>query len=142
MRTVIAPLAPEVKAQIRALAPAVDSDIARRFIRRLRLEPLLGSRVIRGALAHWEARRIYFDHDSNPEDLLRSRRVATRCGNDDLAEGPRYRIVYQAREAPASEIRLIIVLAVRLGHAQPPSRCAYDLAEDHLRRLVIERSER
>lgn len=141
MRTVIAPLTDEVTAQICALEPEL-AEIARRFIRRLRLEPLLGPRLARGALAYWEARRIYFDRDSVPGDLLRSRRVSARRGNEDLAEGPRYRIIYQAREAPACGIRLIVVLAVGLGHVQPPRRSAYDLAEAHLHRLMTGRSER
>jgi hypothetical protein len=141
VRTVIAPLAPEVEAQIDALGGTLGG-IARRYIRRLALEPLLGSPVNRGRLASTRARRIRFDRDDRPEDLLRSRRVASRRGDQDLCEGPQYRIVYLAREAPGAGVRLIVILAVGKGHARPPDRDAYQLAETHVHRLRIERSDR
>lgn len=141
MRTVIAPLALEVEEQIDALGPALG-EIAQRYIRRLRLEPSLGGLVKRGPLAALPARRVYFDREDCPEDLLRSRRVASRRGDQDPSAGPRYRIVYLAREAPTTGVRLIVILAIAKGHVQPPDRDAYQLAEAQVRRLRIERRDR
>jgi hypothetical protein len=98
VRTIIAPLHPEVEAELRAL-DRKRADIARRYIRRLRLEPDLGVPVDRGLLAEHGCRRIYFDHDDQPDDLFGARRPPARHGNQDLGEGPRWRIVYWTRPA-------------------------------------------
>ena len=62
MRTVIAPLGDEVEADLAALERRLE-NIARRYVRRLALEPYLGGRVPRGVLAETGARRVYFDAD-------------------------------------------------------------------------------
>jgi hypothetical protein len=77
VRTVIAPLPREVQAQIDALDRRL-AGIARRYIRRLALEPQLGAPVCRGPLAGFGVRRVYFDSCSVPGDLLRSRAPAAR----------------------------------------------------------------
>jgi hypothetical protein len=50
VRTIVAPLADEVEAQLRDL-DAQAERVARRYIRRLWLEPYLGAPVERGLLA-------------------------------------------------------------------------------------------
>ena len=135
MRTIIAPLHPEVEAELRAL-DRKRADIARRYIRRLRLEPDLGVPVDRGLLAEHGCRRIYFDHDDEPDDLFGARRPPARHGNQDLGEGPRWRIVYWTRPALRSGVRLVVVLAVGRGHARPPVESAYETARRRLEPLV------
>ena len=68
MQTVIVPHEPEVRQQLDALSPRLR-EIARRYIERLRLEPFLGHRLERGLLATEEARAVYFDSDSRPDDF-------------------------------------------------------------------------
>jgi hypothetical protein len=135
VRTVIAPLLPKVESELAALDVRLE-DIARRYIRRLALEPLLGSLVTRGPLATMGARRIYFDRDDRPDDLFRSRRTAARRGDQDPAAGPRWRIVYWIGEATRSQIRIVVILAVGRGHADPPHPNAYQLAAQRLRALT------
>lgn len=135
MRTVIAPLLPEVEAELAALDARLE-DVARRYIRRLALEPLLGSVVCRGPLGTVGARRIYFDRDNRPDDLFRSRRPAARRGDQDPGEGPPWRIVYWIGEAQRSQTRIVVILAVGRGHAAPPSPDAYQLATRRLRALT------
>jgi hypothetical protein len=127
VRTVIAPLPREVDAQIDALDRRL-ADIARRYIRRLALEPQLGAPVCRGPLTAFDVRRVYFDTCSVPSDLLRSRAPGARRGNQDLAAGPRWRIVYWAEEAPRAGVRLIVILAVGEAHPRPPQPSVYELA--------------
>lgn len=134
MRTIIAPLHPEVEAELGAL-DRKRADIARRYIRRLRLEPDLGVPVDRGLLAEHGCRRIYFDHDDQPDELFGARRPPARHGNQDLGEGPRWRIVYWTRPALRSGVRLVVVLAVG-RHARPPVESAYETALRRLEPLV------
>ncbi len=68
MRTIVAPLGCEVETQLSEL-DAQLGRLARRYIRRLRLEPYLGVPVARGTLAEHGCRRIYFDRDDQPERL-------------------------------------------------------------------------
>ena len=133
MQTVIAPHEPEVTAQLEALPPRLR-EIAQRYIARLRFEPLLGHRLERGLLATEGARAVYFDRDSRPDDLFGARRPPRRRGSDDLAEGPRYRVVYIPIEARAAELRVIVVLAVGAAH-DDPSRDVYIEAERVARRV-------
>jgi hypothetical protein len=131
VRTVIAPLLPEVEAELRALDGRLE-DVARRYVRRLALEPLLGSVVPRGPLATVGARRIYFARDNQPDDLFGSRRPPARRGDQDPGEGPGWRIVYWVAEAQRAQTRIIVILAVGRGHARPPSANAYELATRRL----------
>ena len=137
MQTVIAPHEPEVRQQLDVLSPRLR-EIARRYIERLRLEPFLGHRLQRGLLATERARAVYFDRDSRPDDLFGGRRPARRRGNDDLAEGPRFRVVYVPIEARAAELRLIVVLAVGAAH-DDPARDVY-LAAERIARRVFRRN--
>ena len=97
MRTLIAPLSDEVGQQLAALDPW-RRELARRYIRRLALEPYLGYPLTRGWLARERCRAVRFDRDSDPDDLFGSRPTARRRGNQDLSAGPRWRIVYWMRE--------------------------------------------
>jgi hypothetical protein len=132
---VIAPLPLEVESELAALDARLE-DIARRYIRRPALEPLLGSVAARGPSATMGARRIYFDRDDRPEDLFRSRRPAARRGDQDPSEGPAWRIVYWMPEASRSEVRLVVTLAVAAGHAKPPGQNACELAAGRLERWI------
>ena len=135
MRTVIAPLHPEVQKELRALDRR-RAQIARRYIRRLALEPYLGARVERGLLAEYGCRRIHFDRHDRPDDLFGARRPSKRRGDEDLSEGPGWRIVYWLPEAPRSQIRLVVILAVAAGHTRPPDLNAYELASRRLEALI------
>ena len=78
MRTVIAPLRPEVQEEL----PALDrsrAHIARGYIRRLAIVPYVGARVERGLLAEYGCRRIHFDRHDRPDDLFGTRRPAKRA---------------------------------------------------------------
>lgn len=133
MRTIVAPLAPEVLTELHAL-DRKRAEIARRYIRRLRLEPDLGRPIKRGALARLDGRRVYFDADDNPDDLFGNRPAARRRGNQDLGEGPQWRIVYVTRTAPRSELRVIVVLAVGQAHPPRSQPTVYELAAQRLER--------
>jgi hypothetical protein len=133
VRTVIAPLGREVEAQLATLDPRL-AGIARRFIRRLALEPQLGHPVSRGLLGSVEARAIYLDRQSRPEDLFGGRRPARRAGDQDLAEGPRWRVVYALLEATRADVRVVVVLAVGRAHTAPGQDDVYLAAERLLRR--------
>ena len=135
MRTVIAPLGQQVAAQLAALDPRL-AGIARRYIRRLALEPQLGAPVTRGPLAAFRVRRVYFDERSAPGDLSRSRAPAARRGDQDLAAGPRWRIVYWLEEAPSAGVRLIVILAVGEAHPRPAQASVYELAWTRLAALL------
>src|SRR3954462_15025285 len=97
------PARAEVRRQLDAL-PARLREIAQRYVARLRFEPFLGHRLERGLLATEAARAVYFARDSRPDDLFGARRPPRRRGNEDLAEGPRFRVVYIPIEARATEL--------------------------------------
>lgn len=134
MRTVIAPLAPEVVAQLEALDPGLGR-VARGYMARLRLEPLLGHRLDRGLLADAGVRAVYFDRHDRPEDLLGATALAKRGGGQDLSAGPRYRVVYEVLEARRAEVRVVRVLGVGRAHTDPGTDDIYIQAERLLRRL-------
>ena len=139
MRTVIAPLLPEVKADLAALAPRLG-DIARRYIRRLALEPYLGYRLQRGRLAEEQCRAVRFNEDHRPADLFGPRHRSPRRGGQDPGEaGPRWRIVYWPAQTPDRELRLIVVLAIGIAHPKPGQRSAFELAEQLLNTIHKER---
>jgi hypothetical protein len=135
VRTLVAPLGSGVEAQLRALDRR-RADVARRYIRRLALEPLLGAPVTCGPLTGHPVRRVYFDADSAPGDLLRSRAPAARRGDQDPAAGPRWRIVYWMREAPTASVRLIVILAIGEAHPDPPTSTVYELAWTRLQAML------
>ena len=135
MRTLIAPLPPEVQRELGVLDRRRE-QIARRYIRRLALEPYLGARVERGLLAEYGCRRIHFDRHDRPDDMFGAHRPSKRRGDEDLGKGPAWRIVYWLPEAPQADIRLAVVLAVAPGHTKPPDPNAYELASRRLEALI------
>jgi hypothetical protein len=137
VRTVIAPLHPDVQAQLRALDRR-RAEIARRYIRRLALQPHLGYPLQRGALAGERCRAVRFDRGDDPDDLFGNRRRATRAGDEDPARGPRWRIIYWVRDTPNRRLRLVIVLAVGVAHPDPATPSAFDLAGRLLKTLIKE----
>ena len=139
MRTIVAPLAVDVRAELEGL-PRRLRPIAQRYVKRLRLEPDLGAPAGRGLLADHRCRRVYFDASSKPDDLFGASAVRARRGDQDAGEGPKWRIVYSVREAPNAGVRLIVILAVGEGHPAPGRRSAYELAETRLRRIEGRRS--
>jgi hypothetical protein len=139
VRTLIAPLHREVEAQLRGLDRR-RAGIARRYIRRLALEPHLGHRLARGRLAEEQCRAVRFDHDDRPEEMFGPRHRSPRRGDEDPGEaGPRWRIVYWAAETPDRELRVIVVLAVGIAHPKPGQRSAFELAERLLNTIQKER---
>ncbi|MGI8412225.1 MAG: hypothetical protein ACR2LV_05035 [Solirubrobacteraceae bacterium] len=134
MRTVIAPLHREVEQQLLAL-DRKRGEIARLYIRRLALEPYKGHGLTRGVFVSAQCRAVYFDLGSRPKDLFGEVRELRR-GNQDLSEGPRYRVVYRLLEARRSEIRVVQVLGVGRAHAQPGELDVYVAAAGLLGRLV------
>jgi hypothetical protein len=135
VRTLIAPLHPEVQRELGALDRR-RAQIARQYIRRLALEPYHGTPVDRGLLAEYGCRRIRFDRHDRPDDLFGARRPAKRRGDQDLSEGPGWRIVYWLLEARQSQIRVVVILAVAAGHTTPPDLNAYELASRRLEPLI------
>jgi hypothetical protein len=135
VRTVIAPLLPEVEAELLALDARLQ-QIARGYVRRLALEPYLGPTARRGALATMGVRRIYFGRGDQPGQLLGRLKSGARPGHADPASGPQWRIVYLVREATRSDVRLIVNLAIGEAHSSQP-----DVYERATRRaLKIRRS--
>jgi hypothetical protein len=135
VRTMIAPLDPEVEAELAGLDGRLE-NIARRYVRRLVLQPFLGGGVSRGELADVGSRRVYFDVDDRPDDLFGARAACKRRGDESVDEGPRWRIIYWVGEAARSDLRVIVILAVGKGHPTPGWGSAYDLAKRRLRRLI------
>lgn len=133
MRTVIAPLHPEVDAQLGAL-DAKRGAIARRYVARLALEPYLGHRLTRGVLASEECRAVYFDRSSRPDDLFGGSRPARR-GSEDPSAGPAYRVVYRLLEARRTGVRVVQVLGVGRAHVIPGETDIYTAAAQLLERL-------
>ena len=138
MRTLIAPLDPGVESQLRGL-DRKRAEIARRYIRRLALEPHLGYPLRRGRLAGERCRAVRFDRGDDPDDLFGRRPRATRTGNQDPSLGPGWRIVYWVRETPDRRLRVIVVLAVGIAHPNPGAPSAFDLASSMLQTLIKER---
>lgn len=134
MRTLIAPLAPEVEQQLAALSRR-RQEIGRRYIRRLALDPYLGYQLQRGLLAQEECRAVRFDRDSDPDDLFGARPTASRRGDQDPSAGPRWRVVYWMRETIDQQLRLIVVLAVGIAHPQPGQSSVFEAAERQLTAL-------
>jgi hypothetical protein len=134
VRTVIARLEPEVERQLDALDKRL-AGIARRYIARLRLEPYLGHRLTRGLLASQQCRAVYFDRQSRPDDLFGNEGVRRRRGDEDLAAGPAWRVVYRLLEARRSDVRVVQVLAVGRAHVEPGQQDVYAAATRLLRRL-------
>ena len=122
-----------MEAELEAL-DAWLADIARRYIRRLALEPQLGHPLTRGYLASRAVRAVYFDRSSDPDDLF-GRRRPRRAGDQDLAAGPRWRVVYRAAETRDGELRVIVLLGVGVAHPPPGAESIYVAAERLLRRL-------
>ncbi len=119
MRTVVAPLAPEVRAQLEGLDGQLRA-VAEDYIERLRLEPYLGHVLVRGLLGWVRARAVYVDRDDRPERVLGGdQRGRLRVAGEDACKGPRWRVVYRVREAPGAGVRVVQVLAVGVGHAEP-----------------------
>ena len=138
MRTVIAPLHPEVEAELAALDARLQ-DVARRYIRRLAVEPYLGYPVGRGSLGTARCRAVRFDHGDDPGDLFGSRRRASRAGDEDPSRGPRWRIVYWVRETRDRRLRIVVVLGVGVAHPQPGQRSAFELAARLLQTITKEK---
>ena len=138
MRTLIAPLGPGVESQLRGL-DRKRAEIARRYIRRLTLEPYLGYPLRRGRLAGERCRAVRFDRGDDPDDLFGRRPRTTRTGNQDPSLGPGWRIVYWVRETPDRRLRVIVVLAVGIAHPNPGAPSAFDLATSMLQTLTKER---
>jgi hypothetical protein len=118
LRTVIAPLFPEVEQQLAALDRRLEG-IARRYIARLGWQPFLGDRMRRGRLASERCRAVRFDRDDRPEAPFVAQRARLREAGEQPEEGPRYRIVYWGCEAPDGRIVLVVVLAVGIAHPAP-----------------------
>ena len=119
MRTIVAPLAPEIAAQLDGLDDQLRK-VAEGYIARLRLEPYLGRVVAHGLLSELGARAVLFGRDSRPDRLLSEQhRGRLRVAGEDPSKGPRWRVVYVIREAPDAGVRVIVVLAIGLGHADP-----------------------
>ena len=137
MRTVIAPLHPEVEAELAALDARLQ-DVARRYIRRLAVEPYLGYPVGRGSLGTARCRAVRFDHGDDPGDLFGSRGgpVGRRRGS---SRGPRWRIVYWVRETRDRRLRIVVVLGVGVAHPQPGQRSAFELAARLLQTITKEK---
>lgn len=140
MRTVVAPLAPEIDAQLAGLDASLRK-VAEGYIARLRMEPFLGHLLRRGLLGRAGARAVYFDRDSRPGELLGEHRGPLRLASEDPAEGPRYRVVYRIREAPKAHVRVVQLLAVGLGHTEPGVDDAYQDA-DRLLAALLEHERR
>jgi hypothetical protein len=134
VRTAIARLEPEVEQQLDALDKRL-AGIARRYIARLRLEPFLGHRLTRGLLASQQCRAVYFDRHSRPDDLFGSGAVRRRRGDEDLAAGPEWRVVYRLLEAKRSDVRVVQVLAVGRAHVEPGRDDTYAAATRVLNRV-------
>jgi hypothetical protein len=134
VRTVIAPLPREIEAQIDALDRRL-AGIARRYIRRLALEPQLGHPLTRGYLASRGVRAVYFDRASRPDDLFGARRPQRRRRDQDACDGPRWRVVYRAAQTRDGQLRVIVVLGVGVAHPKPGEESIYAAAERLLRRL-------
>ena len=133
----IAPLPPEVEHELAGMDRRLQG-IARRYIRRLALEPYLGYRLQRGRLARENCRAVRFDRGDNPNHLFAGKPHPARVGDQDPDRGPRWRIVYWVRETADREIRVVVILAVGIAHPQPGHASAFELADRTLKTRVKE----
>jgi hypothetical protein len=133
----ITPFFSEVEQQLAGLDRRRE-QIARRYIRRLALQPYLGYRMRHGQLADERCRALRFDIHDNPNDLLGGKPRAMRAGDDDLSRGPRWRIVYWVRETRDREIRVIVILAVGIAHPKSGRVSVFDHAAETLKTRVKE----
>jgi 2,4-dienoyl-CoA reductase-like NADH-dependent reductase (Old Yellow Enzyme family) len=98
-------------------------------------QPFLGYRMQRGRLASERCRAVRFDRDDRPEAPFVAQRARLRDAGEQPEDGPRYRIVYWARETPDGRIVLVVVLAVGIAHPAPERPSVFDLAEETLNRV-------
>ena len=132
VRTIVAPLAPEVRAELDALDRR-RAEIARRYIRRLRLQPFLGAPIDADRLPpRWPARLLR--RRRRPRRPVRQPARAASARRPGPRSGPEWRIVYVARAAPRTEALLIVVLAVGQAHPPGPQPTVYELAAQRLER--------
>ena len=87
MRTLIAPLAAGGGVESCARSTAGEQQIARRYIRRLALEPYLGARHAGGARRRTDAGGSTSTATTGPSELFGARHPAPRRGDEDLGEG-------------------------------------------------------
>jgi hypothetical protein len=123
MRTLVAPLAPEVQSQLEGLDDQLRA-VAEGYLARLRLEPYLGRLVPRGLLGSYDVRAVLFGRDDRPDQMVGDHRGRLRVAGEDASLGPRWRIVYRVREAPNAGVRVVQVLAVGVGHVDPKEHAA------------------
>lgn len=135
MRTVVAPLAPEVRAQLEGL-DAQRGAVAAGFIARLWLEPYLGRVVSRGLLGELDARAVLFNRDSRPDQLVGDHRGRLRVADEALENGPGWRVIYVVRGALSAGVGVVVVLGVGAGHALGGQQDAYRAAERLAARLL------
>lgn len=141
MRTVVAPLAPEVKTQLGELDDQLGV-VVEGYLARLRLEPYLGHVLVRGLLGWVRARAVYVDRDDRPDQIAGDQRGRLRLATADPSKGPRWRVVYRVREAPHAGIRVVQVLAIGVGHAEPGDEDAYRAAARLLDGLLNDEKRR
>ena len=147
MRTVVAPLAPEIEQDLGRLDDQLRR-VAEGCIRRLKLEPDLGRLVPRGLLSTYDARAVLFDRDSRPEGLLGEHRGQLRVAGEEPSKGPRYpkgpryRVVYRSADAPSAGVRVVMVLGVGLGHEDCGAEDIYRVATRRLRGQIAQQERR
>ncbi len=141
MRTVVAPLAPEIERDMGRLDDQLR-NVAEGYVRRLKLEPDLGRLVPRGLLSTYDARAVLFSRDSRPERLLGEHRGQLRVAGEDPSQGPRYRVVYRTADAPGAGVRVVMVLGVGLGHEDCGAEDIYRVATRRLRGQIEQQGRR
>ncbi len=78
---------------------------------------------------------------TSPEQSSATAAGGVRRGDQDLDEGPAWRIVYSDDQAPGSDVRLVVVAAVGRGHTPAGQADAYELAELRLKETRKSRKE-
>ena len=127
MRTLIAPLPAEVEHELAGIDRRLRS-IARRYIRRLALEPYLGYRLQRGRLARENCRAVRFDRGDNPDNLFAGKPHPARPAIRIPIAGPGGgSCTGLARQRTASS-GVVVILAVGIAHPQPGHASAVELA--------------
>lgn len=127
MRTIVVPRSAAVVAQIEELPHAVRAA-AEQIISALALQPELGQAVGRGVLRDAGARVVRFDETTRVVGLDERIQGRRRRGDQPEHEGANWRVVYWPRVHRGREIRFVEVLAVGVGHTQPPDSSAYEIA--------------